>query len=160
MEEPLNRNNLFSSQVQLWSRLASACCFLCCAPLSPNRRRDRDQGHHVFQYWLYLQELYLRRYHVCTPTQHQKIPNWALKINSLLKIHTSVRVHSHPLSPSVHCNCELSSRSEPESSDTESKPLATPHTPSNQRLPAPFLSERRGVETGVEARPNPQAPFH
>lgn len=78
------------------------------------------------------------------PHSIRKSQNWALKINSLLKIHTSVRVHSHPLSPSVHCNCELSSRSEPESSDTGSKPLANPPPPQTRDF-QPLSFPREGA---------------
>lgn len=40
--------------------------FVFCFPFFP----------HIFQHWLYLKGLHFRRYHVGTPTLHQRPPEW------------------------------------------------------------------------------------
>lgn len=100
--------------------------FSLCAPLSQKRWRDGDHCNHIFQHRLYLKELHLRRYRVCTPTLHQRTPEWGTKNKHPSPKHTHRCAHTYTHILSVHqCTVTVnSSGAKSHSSDTGSKPLA------------------------------------
>lgn len=128
--------------------------FSLCVPLSQKRWRDGDHCNHISQHWLYLKELHLRRYRVCTPTLHQRTPEWGTKNKHPSPKHTHRCAHTYTHILSVHqCTVTVnSSGANSHSSDTGSKPLAKKGKKKRKNYPRLQLlfpsRERAGNESG------------
>lgn len=143
----------------MWSSLPSALFSVLRSFRKRDVGRDGDHCNHIFQHWLYLKELHLRRYRVCTPTLHQRPPGWGTKNKHPSPKYTQVHTctHTYPLSRSVHCNCKLSCGGKGQSSDTGSKPLAKKKKKKRRKMNPDtsnsfFFPESRGMEMGMEVR--------